>query len=364
LVQPLRHTRPGQYFANLPLRPHLWRSSWKAAQVLWFDYGHLQSVRRYQSIDSSGEAVPWYTYPAIEFLKQFDYSRKSIFEYGSGNSTKFWSVRAASVVSVEDREDWVARLRPALPANVSLRYEPDIRRYPDVIHEYKHGFDIIIVDGLGRARTRMKCATAALQHLNPGGMVILDNSDWLPETAALFREADLLQVDMSGFAPIAAQTQTTSLFFHRQCRLVPMTGRQPVPSAGAKAMDWDFRAPSSQQPPGPTVECEDEVFYGVRQDEPAIKRTRLGERHFRVLRYTTPAGSEIGVIDSDTNRVLLVAHKVPSPEREVARLLSMDWNEFREFVRCHAFRYYIPNETPTDYLLLTHGSASEVRPVV
>jgi hypothetical protein len=347
VVLPLRHTRPGEYVANLPLLPRYWRSSWKAAQVLWFDYGHLQSVRRCQSIDNSGEAIPWYTYPAVEFLKQFDYAGKAIFEYGSGNSTTFWSLRAASVVSVEDREDWVARLRPALPENVSLRYEPDIRRYPDVIHEYTHGFDIIIVDGLGRARTRMKCAKAALQHLNPGGMVILDNSDCLQGTAALLREADLLQIDMSGFAPIAAQTQTTSLFFHRQCRLVPKTGRQPLPGAGANPMDWDSRAPASQQPPGPIVECEDEVFYGVRQDEPAIKRTPVGERHFRVLRYTTRAGSEVGLIDSDTKRVLLVAHKVPRPEREVARLVSMPWDEFREFVRGHPYRYYIPDESPT-----------------
>lgn len=351
MVQPLKHTRLGQYFANLPIRPHLWQSSWAAAQVLWFDYGHLQSVRRQQSIDHSGEAVPWYTYPAIDFLKQFDFAGKSVFEYGSGNSTRFWSVRAASVVSVEDREDWIETLQGSLPANASLRYEPDIRRYADVIHEYKHGFDIIVVDGAGRARTRMKCATAALQHLNPGGMIILDNSDWLPDTAAVLRQADLLQIDMGGFAPIAANTQTTSFFFHRQCRLVPKTGRQPLPSAGAKAMDLDFRAPAADQPPGAVIECEDDVFYGVRQDEPMIKRTPGGERHFRVLRYTTATGSAIGVIDADTERVLLVAHKVPHPQREVARLLSMQWDEFREFVRCHPFRYYIPDQTPAAHHL-------------
>ena len=124
---------------------------------------------------------------------------------------------------------------------------------------------------------------------------------------------------------------------------------QPLPSAGAKAMDLDSRAPCSRQPPGPVVECEDEVFYGVRQDEPTIKRTPVGQRHFRVLRYTTRTGCEIGLIDSDVNRVLLVAHNVPSPEREVARLLSMQWDEFREFVRRHPCRYYIPHEAPTEH---------------
>ena len=77
---PLRRTKLGTFLATSSLRPQFWRSSFEAGRVLWFQYGHLQSVRVRQSIDGSGEAVPWYTYPAIEFLKQFDFSEKSVFE--------------------------------------------------------------------------------------------------------------------------------------------------------------------------------------------------------------------------------------------------------------------------------------------
>jgi hypothetical protein len=81
-LAPLRRTRLGTTLAASPLRPQFWRSSFEAARILWFQYGHLQSVRVRESIDGSGEAVPWYTYPAIEFLKQFDFTEKSVFEYG------------------------------------------------------------------------------------------------------------------------------------------------------------------------------------------------------------------------------------------------------------------------------------------
>ena len=44
-------------------------------------------------------------------------------------------------------------------------------------------------------------------------MIILDNSDWLPDSARLLRDADLLQVDMSGFIPIGDHTQTHIVLF-------------------------------------------------------------------------------------------------------------------------------------------------------
>ena len=289
--------------------------------------------------------MPWYTYPAIEFLKQFDFSGKRVFEYGSGNSTVFWSRRAASVVSVEDEEEWVDQMRPRLPASCSLLHEPDLHRYPAVIHNYPDGFDIIIVDGPGRGWTRMKCARAALQHLRPGGLIILDNSDWVPDTATCLREADLLQIDMSGFAPIAAHTQTTSFFFHRQCRLQPHSGRQPIPSAGARLINWDQRASEAEQRlvPGPVVAIDDHTFLGVSHDEDATKASPRGPRHFRVLIYTTADGPHIAVLDVDAGRVLVVAHRPRSLDlrAEVDRLRGMTWDAFREFVRSHEYRYYI-----------------------
>ena len=74
-------------------------------KILEFDYGHFLSTIQYSSVDKDNNPIPWYTYPAIEYLKQLDFSEKSIFEYGSGNSTIFWSKVAKSVISVENDEN-------------------------------------------------------------------------------------------------------------------------------------------------------------------------------------------------------------------------------------------------------------------
>ncbi len=90
LVDLVKRTRFGKAVASSPLRSRHWRESWQAARTLWFAYGHLQTVRSKAAIDRTGRPVPWYTYPAIEYLKQFDFAETSVFEYGSGNSTPFF----------------------------------------------------------------------------------------------------------------------------------------------------------------------------------------------------------------------------------------------------------------------------------
>lgn len=40
------------------------------------DYGHFLSVFRMSSVDNKGEPVPWFTYPAIDYLKSIDLSKK------------------------------------------------------------------------------------------------------------------------------------------------------------------------------------------------------------------------------------------------------------------------------------------------
>src|SRR5216117_3805614 len=81
----------------------------------------------------SGQSAPWYTYPAIEFLRQLDFSDRTVFEYGSGMSTMFWAKKAKHVVSVEDDEQWCETLRNLLPSNAELIYEPDLSKFPGII---------------------------------------------------------------------------------------------------------------------------------------------------------------------------------------------------------------------------------------
>ena len=47
-------------------------------------YGHLRSRLRNDIIDENGEPLPWYTYPAIEYLTGLDFTQKTVFEFGCG----------------------------------------------------------------------------------------------------------------------------------------------------------------------------------------------------------------------------------------------------------------------------------------
>jgi hypothetical protein len=80
-----------------------------------------------------------------------------------------------------------------------------------------------------------------------GGMIVLDNADWLPESSRLLREAGLIEIDMTGFSPINDYTSTTSLYLHRAFRFAPLLERQPTPGIGAHAYNWESGALANER---------------------------------------------------------------------------------------------------------------------
>ena len=209
---------PPRVFANMELR-----------------YGHLKTVRLGRPVERGGEPIPWYTYPAIEYLQQLDFSDADVFEYGSGNSTLFWRSVAKSVAAVEDDEEWHKRISAQLGQGVEYRLVPRKDDYIQAIAAPGRQFDCIVVDG----SHRQECATAAAPFLRPGGLMILDNSDWYPNTAEFLRGRDLIQIDMHGFGPVNPYTWTTSLFLDRAFAMKPKGDRQPEYSKCAKRVVHD-----------------------------------------------------------------------------------------------------------------------------
>ena len=75
-------------------------------------------------VDAAGKPIPWFTYPAIDYIRQLDLSEKTIFEWGAGFSTLFWSSRAKSVISVETDPLWYSFLSRSSPRTVSSFWLP------------------------------------------------------------------------------------------------------------------------------------------------------------------------------------------------------------------------------------------------
>jgi hypothetical protein len=207
----------------------------RACRTLAFDQGLLNSMIRGQAVDRAGEAIPWYTFPATEFLTQLDFSAKAVFEYGCGNSTLFWSRRARRVVSVEHEREWSEYMRRSVPQNCDVVFEPVPSEYVAAVHRGNERYDVIVIDG----QSRLRCAAEAISRLNPGGIVILDNSDWFPEASKTLRDAGLIEIDFYGIAPINDYTSTTSLYLDREVSLQPRRERQPVPGIGSIPKDFD-----------------------------------------------------------------------------------------------------------------------------
>ena len=78
----------------------------RSPYILGFEYGLVKSAFRWSVTDKLNRPIPWYTYAAIDYLDQLDFSEKRVFEYGSGNSTLYWSQRCKAVVAVEHSEEW------------------------------------------------------------------------------------------------------------------------------------------------------------------------------------------------------------------------------------------------------------------
>ena len=214
------------------LSHHASRVGW--GRLLWLihyvgeDLGHFRSCESNACVSGAGAPIPWYTYPAIDYLQSLDLQHALVFEYGAGNSSLFWAARTKRTWSVEDSPEWHAQVSARSVPSQSLLLKTTEQDYVSAIKVAGTPFDIIVIDG----KYRMRCARAALEHLAPGGIIVLDNSDWHPETARLLREADLIQVDFTGAGPLNAYAWTTSLFLTRDFRPRPGSGALPGHHSG------------------------------------------------------------------------------------------------------------------------------------
>lgn len=182
-------------------------------------------------LDKDGNPIPWYTYPAIECLSQFDYSDKQILEFGCGYSSLFWAKRAKKVTSIEDNLKWFDKWKKEFnEPNLDIRWRDEGEIYEQAAFEDDIKYDVIIVDG----KRRFQCAEMAVKALNKGGMIILDDSDRINtsqeyvKAVDILKKADLLQVDFYGFCPMNNYTKTTSVFFSRDFNFESLYKVQPI----------------------------------------------------------------------------------------------------------------------------------------
>jgi len=202
--------------------------------ILLAKHGYESTVQSKLPVAADGSPIPWYTYPAVEYFNQLDAKDLRIFEYGCGNSSMYWSSKGALVWSVEHDASWHERMNARSAKLQGLYLAQSAAEYASAIDRVDGQFDIVIIDGVWRN----ECAMAALPRLRAGGIIILDNSDWYTDVAALIRARGFFQVDFNGFGPINNYCWTTSILLPCTSDLGGRLG-QPRPIGGIEVTKGD-----------------------------------------------------------------------------------------------------------------------------
>jgi hypothetical protein len=175
--------------------------------------GWVESFKSGVPCRNDGSPLPWMNYPVIAFLEERLQKDSSLFEFGSGYSTKFFAQRVKDVTSVEYDIKWFEKLKDNLPANVKLLFrEKDIDgNYCRLISEQNRQYDIVVVDG----RDRVNCVKTSLKCLTTRGIVILDDSQREKYKSAFEHVAakGFRVLHWEGIKPTSSRAERTSIIY-------------------------------------------------------------------------------------------------------------------------------------------------------
>lgn len=180
----------------------------------WFESRYL-----HQPIDSNSLPLPWFTYSSIHFIEQkLTIKPMRVFEFGSGNSTLWFSSKVENIVSIENNEDFYLKMKKKLSLinNVSYSLNELNNNYSSKILEYENEFDIVIIDG----RERVKCTKNSIKALRENGVIIFDNSDRIKyeEAYSYLAKLQFKKIDFKGVGPIShSEWQTTIYYRDNNC---------------------------------------------------------------------------------------------------------------------------------------------------
>jgi hypothetical protein len=120
------------------------RKQYQNFKILALEYGQWRTIKNWECVDKKGEPIPWFTYPAIEYLSHLDLSEFSVFEYGSGYSTLFWLKRVKEIISVEHDKGWYEQIRKNINGIHKIKYFllENVEDYINSLTQQKRSFDI------------------------------------------------------------------------------------------------------------------------------------------------------------------------------------------------------------------------------
>lgn len=145
----------------------------------------------YKLQDFRHREEPWIAQDAVRFCETNLNGSQTGLEWGSGRSTKWYAARLGRLLSVEFDPHWHQKVSESVSGfkNVECRFVPldhpldaptvrdydPVPSYVAVADEFPdNSIDFVVVDG----HYRLACVKRALPKIKPGGLLLIDNTNW------------------------------------------------------------------------------------------------------------------------------------------------------------------------------------------
>ncbi len=177
------------------------------------EIGWINSFRQEKPVDKDNNPLPWVTYSFIDFIVNRLNNTMEIFEFGSGNSTLWYSSKVNTVTSVEHDSIWFEKIKENMPENVNINYKELIYNgeYSNFSNTLEKKFDIVIVDG----RDRVNCMKNAIYSIKENGVIVLDDSEREQYRKGIdfLLNNDFKKIDFWGISPGLFYKKNTTVFY-------------------------------------------------------------------------------------------------------------------------------------------------------
>ncbi len=176
-------------------------------------YGFLKSIKTDRPFDKDGNPLPWMNYAILDFFAEKLNKDLTLFEYGLGFSTLYFSERVKSVKSIEHDKTWFNDIQSSLAGkpNVDIQLVELDNGYEKAVNTMKDKYDIILVDG----RKRVECAKNSFDQLSDNGVLILDDSQREKYQGAFdfYAEKGFRKLTFTGIKPSGFRRYASTIFY-------------------------------------------------------------------------------------------------------------------------------------------------------
>lgn len=157
-------------------------SAWKRIFLFITEPTHDKLFERFKKINKStylSKPEPWFTFTAIDFIKEKLKNDLKILEWGCGSSSLWFAKNQCEVTSIEHNEDWanIVKGNKSKKINVIVSKKKNDYVYPDINFSE---INVFVIDGI----YRNECASYLVKLIKSnqilaGTIIIFDDTSRL-----------------------------------------------------------------------------------------------------------------------------------------------------------------------------------------